>query len=808
MKTGYMAGSTLVKGKMHFSFSFEDGKAFAQSLGKDWFVLPANILYDSEAPDEKGGYVCGFLKEMAGDRACRAYKIPWYIIDKACRAEFNGSDLHGQDNVARRREIMKSLASHPMVEFAWEDGGTLGVVLVNRTKEEIGWGYFANKNLGIQFGSGGKVTKRMTQLVRKFLGGTFKLKEAKFRIIRASTKEKVLDGAIMLPMYIKDEWIKSLKGVSKETLERMKECMTFNCRIFLPAGLVEEFPHGCLVKGQGFFSEHIHEITFHVCNGKKEVRVREDQPIRIGLVPQEGKFKSFTNAQYMIEQMHLFTPEEVMKWTDKTFTEFKENFESRKMEIDLVRMESKIAAGRLEEESHYVSVSRKLGEFLSVTQDISSCPPGLVKEYLQSRGMSAVDAERGDVRVKIPYATHCQVVSWELMDELNGGGYAPIQDGEIRYDREYNVYVVNNKDYEESIQVNHGGSDLDDFYDQIFRMIGDQVYVICLRCPNGWGEWSGWKYEAGDLPDLKWKVKDIPDLPKKYQWCKPRSLTPQVESGLIPGIKISWEKCYSYWDFEKAIQATNGNPGGIINKVVGLDLMTRRDKDYKIVDDESRKFSMEQVVDAYTQCDNPKNLEILKSFEDEVSIQLLAYAMSGNPVDNVYANGRKLFALLNQDQQERIRYENGWYSKVIHHAIEKRKEWNEYVEKKVKEVFKVPQGLLHLKENKKMEMKAKWFEDGWYGRMLNGEKYNGNTTCAGWNTITKLRQEFVSNFDVPIKELVPYIMHRVYVNPTARTRTDERMAYDHLVLKAWAEWVIENRGERITDHEWDCVPMM
>lgn len=826
MKAVYLYGAIKVKGKFGEAASFAEAAEAAKKLGEGWFVIPANVTYDHGAMG--GGYDAFFTRKAAGEGKARMYTIPWQSLkNEWSRCVLDGKPVEEAKDAPSRKKMTLYLASHPMVEEAWEDQGTTGILLMNKRPEGAPWGYMFKKNLGISFAKGGKSKKRMLQAVsRNYLGkyGVF-LKKEDFYVIKGKEIEGRLDGGIVLPMKYKTFMMEDMKrrGVSSETLEKLKAVHVWNGRIFLPGGILDEAPHGALIKGQFYFSEDLEKITFHECNVKKELRVEEGQPTRIAMTPQEGKLRERDTDQFTICAPWLFETEDRKSRVSKAFAKFKENFASGKTELNLIEMEEKVSRGKLQEGS-YVQANRLLGVALSAGLPKEWIPKGVWKEYLTGQGMKMLDLEKAKLRVPLEYATHCQVISHALMEIIKPGYLGDqglgerIPSGFMIFDEEYKLFVVGDEDYEQNVQVTHGGSDLDDFYAQIFRKVGDWVYVFLFRSPCGWGEWSAWKFH-GKLPK-NWKTEKMPSVPEtEIAVSTPRYKMPKVENGLLPGTKATWEKEYDYEEFVTQTNAAGDGAGGIVNLIAFFDLHRRYAAGKKEIQyDLSLPFSMEQVIDLCTQCDNPANLPKLQAFVARLRNKLREYVLKGGECDKAFTNGRKIrYALSEKREELELNLVDGEFTQVFDHAVKERKAYEEWVEKTTEECFLLPKVIVEDPQYREgyMAQAAINFEKGWRGRWKNGEEVSTGEgkrkTEAGLSRIMEDRKKYVSSFKPGIKEFIPHLVYWVYCSPhrAAMNWKDQKIMQDPLVFQAWVEWCQEHlKGlyeEGIQDHEWDAV---
>lgn len=113
----------------------------------------------------------------------------------------------------------------------------------------------------------------------------------------------------------------------------------------------------------------------------------------------------------------------------------------------------------------------------------------------QDRGKTIMDRFPN---IKIPAAWGMQMVALTAA-RMMGFRVKNIKRGEARVWWDAHMIVINDLDFAENYQ-NHGGSDFDDFYRVMFRTVAEtgEKVIVLYRSPNGWGEYSVFKYHEGD----------------------------------------------------------------------------------------------------------------------------------------------------------------------------------------------------------------------------------------------------------------------------------------------------------------------
>lgn len=820
MKAVYLFGSLEVKSKLGEAQSFEEAKLRASKMGTKTFVIPANVTFDMS--HQEGGYDAVFLRKAAGKGKARAYTIPWAKLrDDTPFCEVDGKDASKPWHSEIRKEVVKHIAAFPWVDEAWESQGTAGLLIITEKPRGAPWGWGFKTHLGMEWCQGGKVVKRGTQAWSRWYLGYLEDDQITadcFRVVKGKFLEKRLDGAIGLPMVCKEMMIETMK-VSDEVKEKLRRVHVWNGRIFLPGGILPEAPEGGLIKGEFYFSEFLTQITFHECNIKKEMRIEKGQPVRMAMTPQEGKLRERDTDQFYTCAPWLFTKEDRKARITRAFQKFKEDFLTGKMEVNLIELEEKVASGRLEETGQYVQTSRLLGMALGAGVPKEWIPRCIWEEHLLGQGRKMIDLEKAKLRVPLPYATHCQVVSESLMRMIKPGFLSDqglgerIPLGHMVFDEEYKLYVVGDKDYENHVIVTHGGSDLDDFYAEVIRKVNGKVCVFLFRSPCGWGEWSVYQLD-GYLPK-GWKREDVPEIPKsEIAKSVPRSLSKvKVSDGLLPGTKADWSKRYDYEAFCKTLDASGEGAGGIVNLISFYDLHLRYAAGKKkITYDTSLPFSMEKIIDTVTQCDNPKNIPILDAFVNKLKIRLRGYIRKGGECEEAFVYGKKIDKVLfDKEDQVQLNLVKGDFTEVFEHAEKERAAYEEWVKKTVKDTFLLPNKVVEGTDAF-LQRKARAFEQGWRGCFGAGEKRrtrNGNeATASGFTTISQRRAEYVRGFDKSkdgtlfITKIIPYLVQWVYASPqrAAVKWEDDWIMRDPIVFQEWVKWCVQHLEDLREEH--------
>lgn len=825
---GYIAGAVGVKG---FSWHRTKARAVAAAklLGPKWWVLSATKVHDSsEAPNE-GGYRPFFLEKAAAGRNFKGYSIPWQSIEEGQGECWCSNLLHKKTFKVHRDEdyeplepvvppwvvkpgspwkyfngeqvrkllIEDMVLNHPFVEEAWESQGTVGMVLISRKLGENGWGHFFKTNLGIEVASGGKDVKRMTQHAqRSYLSfAEFPKEQITLEVITGPEKEKLLDGIFFVSQAVWDQLVENLilykeeTGlVSDEVIEAFLEGKVGNCRIY--------FPGVGMIKGNVAVSKDLHGLTIktHDTNIKKEIRVGDDQPVRIGVVPYLGKFRSRTNIGYLAKG-HLWE-EDVKDWVTKTFAKFKNDLEQGKCEKELAELYAECNRGEMDREGHYVGVRQMAELWAGEGNPLKGMPRSVLKEYLESKGAYTVDEENADVRARIPYSTYCQVVSYSTIRTIDPDLPEP-PEGHVAYYEPRRFYVVSDEDYlthvvGEGTASNHDSPDQDDVYTQIFRRRGKkEVWVTFMRNPVGWGQWSEWKLWGG-LP-CGWNEKEIPVENTVVPRSTMRSLTRPLPSPLKKGKKATWDRAYGPHRFSETLHNSGGSAGLCYNLLTLYDMM-RRDQDLNILDDESTEVSPSEVIDTFTQPDNPENFKVVEKFVWSIAAKVNSKILQDQPVDRSFwtAKGDGLSTFLSEGAKEKLRTEETYFSRIVTHAAGEKGKYLEFVKGWLEANHQIPSNLEEVCTDGKLQKKAanfvKEFKRAFGLAKRESGCEGGRLDADGLVIRDELRGKLVAEYKDVLGELVPYIALQVYV----KDKTDDWVMSNKEVFKAWSKWCKNN----------------
>lgn len=256
-------------------------------------------------------------------------------------------------------------------------------------------------------------------------------------------------------------------------------------------------------------------------------------------------------------------------------------------------------------------------------------------------------------RIPIPCAVYEQIIS-ESLARMAGYDFE-IEEGTIIRCAELGVHVVNDVDYLEMYE-SHGGMDQDDFFKLFYREMengpfdGEKV-VIAVRSPNGYGEYTIFRYVDGEwnpkwhkadgtevsfpvvngrnwpkrLSDAVWdKTVQYDGLPSDNM-SKPQRSGPYTVNDVLRDVKIAM---------------AGGSVGGYVNATMAHAMVVAKHRPHQLC-------SLESAID---KCINPDDIDDVVAIDEESRKMIREVIDSGKPVDELFWTKRGLRRFLKKDE--------------------------------------------------------------------------------------------------------------------------------------------------------------
>lgn len=591
-------------------------------------------------------------------RSVNNYQFGFYDIGSLRQAlEHSGEEYFrvGTTKIPETRlefEEIKKIINHPSVQYALVDKEKVVFVQVGNNTEWLS----IFTDMGYSVKGGGKTAKRLKSFHRPtLLNANFALHECRIQLVQADDfsrysfgseytgeeVERLLDGG----MVISDRLIhKAVKNIPNYTVEETSDpneyfynprvryelikgllnTKAFNARFITPEGML---------KGNAFVSDRLPEnidVISWVGNLKPEITYSNG--MRFLAEPQTAKSRVHTDDQTLANFPMLFTKDDMESWLKE---EYEKLFNSAINDQALMNWKN--------------VYQRSWRDRVNAEDEESQARMNYVGYRWRAMGMKVTDspwlfetltigsAKPLEEKIPIACAVYEQIIS-ESMARMAGFDFE-VEQGYIRRLNDLEVHVVNDQDWIE-MYASHGGCDQDDFFKLFYRtMVGGerdgQKVVVAMRSPNGFGEYTIFKYTEGDWYP-SWKLADGTEktfLPVTGRgW--PKRLSEAIANGEVnysglpsqinPPPKRDSE-VYTREDVIKDLEAcmASGTVGKFVNATMLWSSVFQKHRLTQVC-------SLEDAIDGYVQTNVVQDREAIDVDADQMVREVIA---SGLPVD-------------------------------------------------------------------------------------------------------------------------------------------------------------------------------
>lgn len=268
-------------------------------------------------------------------------------------------------------------------------------------------------------------------------------------------------------------------------------------------------------------------------------------------------------------------------------------------------------------------------------------------------------------RIPIPCSVYEQVIPESLA--RMAGFDIEVETETIQRIDELGVHVVNDIDWLE-MYASHGGHDEDDYFKCFYREMeggfhdGEKV-VIVVRSPNGYGEYSIFRYVEGQWAP-KWHKADGTEVtfPKVNGRNWPKRLSSAVSYGDVTYGKFPSELrpknrpngLYTADNVinDMRIAMSGGNVGGYVNAVMAHSLVLHRHRKHQLC-------SLEKAID---KCINPDDIDDVRAIDQEAADIVREIIDSKKPIDIEFWNRRGFSRYLTKEDE--VTFHEGKISQV------------------------------------------------------------------------------------------------------------------------------------------------
>lgn len=252
--------------------------------------------------------------------------------------------------------------------------------------------------------------------------------------------------------------------------------------------------------------------------------------------------------------------------------------------------------------------------------------------------LASSHAKPYQTRIPIPCTVYEQIIPESLAHMAGYGEECQVEQGEIIRINELGLHVVNDIDWLEMYE-SHGGHDEDDYFKLFYRTMeggdldGQKVVIVC-RSPNGYGEYSIFKYVEGQWSPT-WHKADGTQIkfPTVSGRGWPKRLSESIHDKQVryEGLpseharKIKRSGMYTPDDVieDMKVAMSGGNVGGYVNAVMAHSLVIHKHRPLQLC-------SMEKAID---KCINPDFTEDVLAIDDETRKIVREIIDSAQPID-------------------------------------------------------------------------------------------------------------------------------------------------------------------------------
>ena len=431
--------------------------------------------------------------------------------------------------------------------------------------------------------------------------------------------------------------------IRRQLVHDLLHASVFNARLIFEDGYL---------KGNCFVSDNLPEgvdVITSCANIKAEITYHNG--FQFQAEPQGPKTRVITDAQTVINFPKLFNPEQLEFWLREEYAKMYDDAINNRLLTNW-----KYIYKRMWRDKDDLNENEARARMAYVGYRWTSAGFKLTESPWLFETISISHAKPLEKRIPVPCAVYEQIVPESL---VRRAGYdITVEEGEIVRFNPLGVHVVDDLDWLEMYE-SHGGHDQDDFFKLFYRTMdggdydGEKV-VIAVRSPNGYGEYSVFRYVEGswapkwhtaDGTEITFPMVDGTDWPERlsnaifrqhvaYSGLPSTKLVKQTRSGpYLPDDVIR----------DIRIAMAGGNVGGYVNAcMVHASTLGQH-----------RPLQLCSLEDAIDKCINPDSTEDVVAIDKEAHLMMREVVESGIPVDRILWNlrGSKRFLKPHEELQ-------------------------------------------------------------------------------------------------------------------------------------------------------------
>lgn len=646
----------------------------------------------------------------------------------------------------------KKLIHHPAVEYAIVDKTKLVVVLFENSTA----GWMGNLNeLGYSVKGGGKAAKRMKMFHRPTLANAhydelnvefveddeysnedwecvadhLATDEAKSRLLDGwfVVSDRLIKDAIAnLPVYQPDTtdvdeyyYDPAIRSKLQNFLASSK---VYNARLAGPFGII---------KGNMAVSPYLPEgVDVRTAHSNVKSELVYKGGYRLLAEPQGPKSRVITDDQTIINFPKLFPKSDMEMWLKEEYDKMFNDAINGKLLQNWKSVYTRLWKDSDDIEDKEVQARMTYAAYRWVASGMKITDSPWLFENLAISHAKPLES-----KVPIPCAVYEQIIS-ESMARMAGYDVSVETETIIRIN-ELGVHVVNDLDWIE-MYLSHGGHDGDDFFKLFYReAVGGpndgEKLVIAIRSPNGFGEYSVFRYVEGQWSPT-WLKADGTEVkfPKISGRGWPMRLSEAVRhnkvtyTGLPSDHFPSDAHVSEVYDQEQVIAdltaaMNGGNVGRYVNAIMLHSLVFQNHRQEQLC-------SLEAAIDGCTQTADPADRAAIDEDAKAIVRQVIEAQL---PVDKAFWNSRRFSNSLKEN--ENVELYDGPITQLYNMCAEYFQDYRRRVAEWAQENAR-PDDIIHTLGSRL------YFHAMPYLRRFRMNIYNSNTPEFMNNTVSVQRQ--------------------------------------------------------------------
>ncbi len=576
--------------------------------------------------------------------------------------------------------IAEQIIRHPDVCYAVVDKDKIALVIVDG---EPGWLNIFTK-MGYEVRAGDKTSKRLKTFHRAaLLNAHFEKDEIGIQIVEPdeysrhtfgydvapwlsdkATVSRLLDGGFVISHRLIQKAVKNIPIYQPQNTTDNKEYYyDWRIRNKMVNNLLNHRIYNTRIIYEGGFIKGNALVRYDLPEGVDIITSRDNIKNEIAYnngfqflaEPQGSHERVVTDDQTVINLKKLFRKADMQMWLEE---EYKKMFDAAVNSQllsnwkEIYKRDFRNSNSSEDEESSsrmsYVGY-RWVASGMKITHS-----PWLFETLAVSHAKPLIPTPKRSAHIPIPCSVYEQVIPESLA--RMAGFDIEVEEDEIKRIPELGVHVVNDLDWLE-MYASHGGHDEDDFFKLFYREMeggnfdGEKV-VIVARSPNGYGEYSIFRYVEGQWAP-KWHKADGTEVtfPKVNGRNWPKRLSEAARAGSVqygnfPSEMRSKTKMTGLYTPDNVIHdmrvaMAGGNVGGYVNAVMAHSLVIHKHRPYQLC-------SLEKAID---KCINPDDIDDVRSIDQEAKDIAREIIASGKPIDFDFWERRGFPRYVNEDDE-------------------------------------------------------------------------------------------------------------------------------------------------------------